>query len=47
MPMRSGSYKLQMSANRKLAYTGLLLGKKSRLTGPILSVEKVAQADAN
>jgi len=30
-----------------LAYTGLLLGKKSRLCGPILRLAKVAQADAN
>ena len=35
------------SANRKLAYTGLLLGKKSRLRGRILRVTKIAQADAN
>jgi hypothetical protein len=37
----------ESSANRKLAYTGLLLGKKSRLRGRILRVAKVAQADAN
>ena len=37
----------RMSSNRKLAYTGLLLGKKSRLIGPILRVGKIAQADAN
>jgi hypothetical protein len=36
-----------MSANRELAYTGLLLGKKSRLSGCILRVAKVAQADAD
>jgi len=36
-----------LSANRKLAYTGLLLGKKSRLSGRILRVGKIAQADAN
>jgi hypothetical protein len=36
-----------LSANRQLAYTGLLLGKKSRLRGRILRVAKVAQADAN
>src|SRR6266849_3051973 len=35
------------SANRKLAYTGLLLGKKSRLSGRILRVAEIAQADAN
>src|SRR5258706_272563 len=32
---------------RKLAYAGLLLGKKSRLRERILRVAKVAQADAN
>ena len=32
---------------RKLAYTGVLLGKKSRLRRRILRVAKVAQADAN
>jgi hypothetical protein len=32
---------------RQLAYTGLLLGKKSRLRGRIPRVAKVAQADAN
>jgi hypothetical protein len=37
----------ELLANRKLACTGSLLGKKSRLSGPILSVAKVAQADAN
>ena len=37
----------EWSANRKLAYTGLLLGKKSRLSGRILSVAEIAQADAN
>jgi len=36
-----------LSANRKQAYTGLLLGKKSRLRRRILRVTKVAQADAN
>src|SRR5882762_4062906 len=35
------------SANRKLAYTGVLLGKKSRLRGRILRVAKVGQANAN
>jgi hypothetical protein len=34
-------------ASRKLVYTGLLLGKKSRLSGRILGLAKVAQADAN
>jgi hypothetical protein len=34
-------------ASRTLAYTGLLLGKKSRLRGRILRVAKVAQADAD
>ncbi len=38
---------LAVSANRKLAYTGLLLGKKSRLSGRILRVAEIAQADAN
>jgi hypothetical protein len=33
--------------DRKLAYTGFLLGKKSRLRERILRVAKVAQADAN
>ena len=37
----------KLSRNRKLAYTGLLLGKKSRLSRPILRVAKVAQADAD
>jgi hypothetical protein len=32
---------------RKLAYTGVLLGKKCRLRRNILRVAKVAQADAN
>jgi hypothetical protein len=36
-----------VSTNRKLAYTGLLLGKKSRLSGRILRVAEIAQADAN
>jgi hypothetical protein len=36
-----------LSANRKLAYTGLSLGKKSRLRGRILRVAEIAQADAN
>jgi len=35
------------NGSRKLAYTGLLLGKKSRLRGRIRRVAKVAQADAN
>src|SRR5205807_9905485 len=30
--------------NRNLAYTGLLLGKKSRLSGPILTVAEIGQA---
>ena len=48
MPIRSGSYKLQnCQLIHKQAYTGLLLGKKSRLRGRILRVAKVAQADAN
>jgi hypothetical protein len=34
-------------ANRKLADTGLLLGKKSRLSGCILRVAEIDQADAN
>jgi hypothetical protein len=34
-------------ADRKLAYTGLLLGKKSRLSGRILWVAEIAQADTN
>jgi len=36
-----------LSANRKLAYAGLLLGKESRLSGRILCVAEIAQADAN
>ena len=35
------------SRTPKLADTGLLLGKKSRLSGRIFGVAKVAQADAN
>jgi hypothetical protein len=35
------------SANRKLANTGLLLGKKNRPSGRILRVAEIAQADAN
>ena len=35
------------SASRKLAYTGLLLGKKSRLSGRIRRVAEIAQADTN
>jgi hypothetical protein len=35
------------AANRNLAYTILSLGEKSRLSGRILGVGKVAQADAN
>ena len=37
----------ESSAGRKLAYTDLLLGKKSRLRGRILRVAKVTQADAH
>ena len=37
----------RLLANRKLAYTRLLLGKKSRLGGPILRVAEIVQADAN
>jgi hypothetical protein len=37
----------ESSAGRKLAYTGLFLGKKSRLSGRILRVAEIAQADAN
>jgi len=44
---RNGRLLSGWSANRKLAYTGLLLGKKSWLRGCILGVAKVAQADAN
>ena len=36
-----------MSLTKSLIYTGFLLGKKSRLSGAILRVAKVAQADAN
>jgi hypothetical protein len=35
------------SANQKLNYTSFLFGEKSRLSGSILKVTKVAQADAN
>ena len=43
----SGGSTSELSANRKLAYTGVLLGKKSRLRRCILRVANVAQADAN
>ncbi len=33
--------------SRQLAYTGLLLGKKSRLSGRILRIAEIAQADTN
>jgi len=36
-----------MRSNRKLAHIGLLLRKKSRLSGRILRVAEIAQADAN
>jgi hypothetical protein len=36
-----------VDANRKVVYIGLFLGKKSRLSGRILRVTKIAQADAN
>jgi hypothetical protein len=35
------------SANRKLTHNALWLGKKSRLSGRILRVAEIAQADAN
>jgi len=37
----------RMRSNRKLAHIGLLLRKKSRLSGRILRVAEIAQADAN
>src|SRR5438874_901105 len=43
----NGSLVDGLSANLKLAYTGLLFGKKNCLSGRILRVEKVAQPDAN
>jgi hypothetical protein len=48
--LKSLSYLHRLCPHRRLvglAYTGLSLGKKSRLRGRILRVAKVAQADAN
>jgi hypothetical protein len=42
----SGASTSELSC-RKPAYTGVLLGKKSRLRRRILRVAKIAQADAN
>jgi hypothetical protein len=36
-----------LSANRKLAYIGLLSGKKSGLSGRIFGVAEIAEADAD
>jgi hypothetical protein len=48
---RKGSYSADflggLPANRKLAYTDLLLAKKSRLSGCILRVAETAQAHAS
>jgi hypothetical protein len=34
-------------ASRTLAYSGLLLGEKSGLSGRVIGIVKIAQADAN